>query len=233
MKTAIITTAVAVASLFTATFAFAQQPWQYAVRRDVRGPSAVYRHASTYEEGVQRGYADVVRARGDFNYNTSLANINNQIARDMAISNNLKATEAYFQQRQINREARAAERRPKPTQAQLQERASRRAPQRLTAADVDRETRRIYWPAVLLRDEYAAARTTIDRLYSTRNVHNSGLGSQNYQQTRQATTFLKAQLKSQIARMTGTEYMAAKKFITGIEQEAAYQSQHERVALNR
>jgi len=233
MKTAIFAAAVIPTILFTAAIAAAQQPYQYAVRQDVRGPSAIYRHASTYEEGVQRGFADVVRSAGDFNYNTSLANINNQIARDLAISNDLKATEAYFHQREINRKARASERRPKPTQAQLQEMASQRAPQRLTAADIDRESRLIYWPATLLREEYAAGRNKVDMLFAARNVHNSGLGSDNYRSTRQATSLLKSRLKAQMGNMSATEYIAAKKFITGIEQEAAYQSQHDHVVLNR
>ncbi len=233
MKTAIATIAASIATLFVANFAVAQQPYQYAVRQDVRGPSAIYRHASTYEEGVQRGFADVVRAAGDFNYNTSLANINNQIARDLAINNDLKATEAFFQKRQINRQARAAERRVKPTQEQLQDIAARRAPERLTAADVDRETRRIYWPATLMRDEYSATRNAVNALYAARNVHNSGLGSENYQKTRYATAAMKSQLKNRMGTMSATEYIAAKKFITGIEQEAAYQSQHDHIVLNR
>ena len=32
-----------------------------------------YRHASTLEEGIQRGFADVIRAKGEYNFNTAVA----------------------------------------------------------------------------------------------------------------------------------------------------------------
>ena len=80
------------------------------------GIPVVQHHASTFEEGVQRGYADVVRAMGDYNYNTSLAAINAQQAYSYALENRKQAVQDYFELREMNRQARGL--RPTPSAAQ-------------------------------------------------------------------------------------------------------------------
>ena len=57
----------------------------------------------------------MARGIGEFNYLTSLALINGEEARSRYIDNKLKATNAYFQQRSINRQAREAEAGPRPS----------------------------------------------------------------------------------------------------------------------
>ena len=67
-------------------------------------------HSSTLEEGVQRGYADVVRSRGMANLMNSEAAINLQEADKKYLENRLTATQTYFEMRRYNQEARRAER---------------------------------------------------------------------------------------------------------------------------
>src|SRR5262245_55227841 len=67
-------------------------------------------HSSTLEEGVQRGYADVVRSYGMANLLNSQAAGNFEQARKAYIENQLNATQTYFEMRRYNTEARRAER---------------------------------------------------------------------------------------------------------------------------
>ena len=77
ITTTIIAAAITIASFATATNTALAQ---YAIRNTNNGTPVIYRHASTYEEGVFRGWADLARGVGDYNYNTSLALINQQHA---------------------------------------------------------------------------------------------------------------------------------------------------------
>ena len=67
-------------------------------------------HASTAEEGIQRGYADVVRSQGMANLLNSQAATQYEEARKSYIENRMQATQTYFEMRRYNTEARKAER---------------------------------------------------------------------------------------------------------------------------
>src|SRR5215213_1967655 len=59
-------------------------------------------HASTFEEGVLRGYAALATGIGQGNYLNSLARINNEEARTKYIKNRELAAQTYFAMRQAN-----------------------------------------------------------------------------------------------------------------------------------
>ena len=86
--------------LATANSALAQTG-SYATRQTNNGTAVVYRHASTWEQGVLDGWANLVRARGDYAYNRSLAAINYQEAYRRALENSLHRTETYFAESQV------------------------------------------------------------------------------------------------------------------------------------
>src|SRR5262245_21051469 len=67
-------------------------------------------HSSTLEEGVQRGFADVVRSQGMANLYNAQAATEAQKARSSYLDNQYKATQTYFEMRRYNTEARRAER---------------------------------------------------------------------------------------------------------------------------
>ena len=89
---------------------FVGNPWGYGYG---------YRHASTYEEGVQRGFADIVRSAGAKNLMDSEAAINWEQARRAYFDNRVYGTQKYFELRARNRQARAEERGPRPTMQDL------------------------------------------------------------------------------------------------------------------
>ena len=104
-------------------------------------------HASTAAEGFQRGMADVIRSTGAANMMNSEAMINVETARQQYISNRLYGTQTYFEMRRLNKEARAAEAGPRPTQQDVIRYAQERAPNRLSTSEVDPLTGNIAWPS--------------------------------------------------------------------------------------
>ena len=222
MKAAILTPALLAVTLVTVTVASAQDyQFRRAVPYGFGGGWGEYRHASTYEEGVLRGTGAMARGFGEFNYLTSLALINGEEARSKYIDNKLKATQAYFQQRSINRQARELEAGPRPSSQDVARYAKERAPKGLTAYQYEPALKRLFWPTTLEAEQFTAEREAIDTIMAARTVDDSGLGSKSHRELTQLTAQLKSKLKAQMKTMAPAEYIAAKKFLTGVELEAA------------
>ncbi len=187
------------------------------------GGYGVSYHASTYEEGVQRGFADVVRSAGDYNLRNSQAAINYEQARSDNLDNRLKYTQTYFEMRQLNKQYRAAEAGPKPTSEQLFQIAKDRAPSRMSTSELDPLTGDIAWP-VLLRDApYDPYRTQLEALFQQR-ANRGSTGSANYQQIKQTAAAMEAELKSRLQQYPSGDYIQAKKFIEGLAYESGFSS---------
>jgi hypothetical protein len=125
-------------------------------------------HSSTVEEGVQRGFADVVRSAGAANLMNSMASKNLEDARQKYIENRLQSTETFFEMRRINQEARNANR-PRPLSMEQYVRLARmQAPDRLSVSQLDPLTGQVEWPSVLLIDAFKEDRETIERLFRER-----------------------------------------------------------------
>jgi hypothetical protein len=125
-------------------------------------------HASTVEEGVQRGFADVVRSAGAANLMNSMATKNLEDARQKYIENRLQSTETFFEMRRVNREARDANR-PRPLSMEQYVRLARmQAPDRLSVSQLDPLTGQITWPSVLMIDAFKEDREKIEGLFRER-----------------------------------------------------------------
>jgi hypothetical protein len=125
-------------------------------------------HSSTVEEGVQRGFADVVRSAGAANLMNSMATKNLEDARQKYIENRLQSTETFFEMRRVNREARDANR-PRPLSMEQYVRLARmQAPDRLSVSQLDPLTGQITWPSVLMIDAFKEDREMIERLFHER-----------------------------------------------------------------
>ncbi len=185
-------------------------------------PYPVYHHASTYEEGVLRGRADLYRSYGQYNYLSSLAAINYQHALRGYLDNRVKSVETLFEIRKINKEARAAERRPRPTQQQLIRLAKSRVPDRLAEHQYEPALAELSWPSVFNDAEFAADRAEINELMAQRALVHSGLGSENHRQITAAVDNMQSKLKDRIRQMSTPEYITAKKFLTSLAYEARF-----------
>src|SRR4029453_17208717 len=101
------------------------------------GGGTAYGHASTEAEGIQRGFADVVRSAGAANLMNSEAAKNYEDARKKYIENRLQATETFFDMRRVNQQSRSPER-PRPLSTEQYVRLARQqAPTRLSVSQFD------------------------------------------------------------------------------------------------
>ncbi len=179
-------------------------------------------YSSTVGEGYARGFADVVRAAGEYNVNTSRAMINVEEARRRNIDNRVKSVDAYFTMRKMNREYRAAERGPQPNSEQVARLAHEAAPDRTSAHQLDPISGAIRWPEALLGNEYSAYRQRLDLLFAKRPHTPSGIGSENFIAIQSTVRALKANLSANITHYDPTTYVATKRFIESLGYEARY-----------
>ena len=94
--------------------------------------------------------------------------INLTDAQRREMENLQKWTETYFDMRRVNREARTAERGPRPTEADLVRYAQIGKPQRLSPSELDAVTGRISWPRLLQAAEFAPQRNALEEVFSHR-----------------------------------------------------------------
>jgi hypothetical protein len=191
-----------------------QNPWAYS---GPWGPS--YHHASTVEEGIQRGFADVVRSAGAYNLMTSEAMKNVEDARRKYIDNRMYGTEKYFEQRELNRQARAAARGPRPTMEDAIRYANTRKPNRLSPSELDPLSGDITWPTALRQEQYKENREELDKLYAER-AEAGFLSADQLARVDSLTKSMLAQLKDNLQSYPPQVYTQAKSFL----QSLAYES---------
>jgi hypothetical protein len=168
-------------------------------------------HSSTLEEGIQRGYADVVRSQGMANLLNSQAAKEYEQARRDYIDNRLKATQTYFEMRQTNDESRKARRSSPLSYEQYVRLAREDAPRPLTTSQLDPLTGYINWPEPLTKTEYAPLRKTVEKLFRDRASGYSTYGS-----IQAACEEFAKQLKADLSKFPPNDYLACKKFIDSL-----------------
>lgn len=185
----------------------------------IYSPRFGWGRASTYQEGLLRGWGDYIRARGEYNYNTSLAMVHAQEARRRAIENRKAAVKAYFDLKELNHERRFGNQ-ERPTQADFERYAQARLPEALAGHQYQRALGKLHWPPVLQRPEFDEIRTALDQAVAERTVENSGIGSENYQQICQLVDLFESKLKASLNQLTTDESISARKFLASLKYEA-------------
>jgi hypothetical protein len=175
-------------------------------------------HASTAEQGAMMGMADMMQAAGSRNLMNSQALGFVEDAKRKNIDNRMYGTDAYFQMRKTNKEARAAEAAPKASRSDLERYARQRAPSRLSPSELDPLTGTIAWPAVLREDAYKPYREQLEKLYLQRANIGALTGSERGE-VQQAINALQADLKQNLRNYVPQDYVQAKKFIEGLNYE--------------
>jgi hypothetical protein len=176
-----------------------------------------HHHASTHAEGYLRGWADVIRSWGQRNYLDTKALINIEEARSRHIDNRLRSTAAYFEMRQINRSARAAEAGPRVDGEQARRYASMGVPKRASAHEVDPDTGAINWPELLEGPEFASYREYLNEMFAARQQ-----GADNTSKIQTTTKKMLNELKTKAGSVDTASYMAAKRFIESLAYEARF-----------
>jgi hypothetical protein len=168
-------------------------------------------HSSTYEEGVQRGYADVVRSRGMANLLNSKAATEYEAARKAYIENQLKATQTYFEMRRYNDSARAAARSTPLSTEEYVRIAREQAPDQLTATQLDPLTGAIGWPVALRAEAYRPFRERLEKLF-----HDRATGYPVYQEILTAVQDFQNRLREDIMRLPANDFVSGKKFLDSL-----------------
>lgn len=212
----IITTGVLLAVIATAAFGQETEPLGAYPRYD--GYAGYYGGPyGTYEGSAAAGMGTFARGVGEYNYYTAMALREREHARALAIQNHEIAVDNWHAQRAAHRERVRAEMLTPQQVARVVE-AGR--PARLTAADYQPVTGKLVWPVALLGEEYAARRAAVEKAFANRTSQDSGAGSAFYVNVRQQTEEMVSQLKEKLPELRPMEYIAARKFLTGVRYEA-------------
>ncbi|MGD9648674.1 MAG: hypothetical protein AB7U73_23390 [Pirellulales bacterium] len=178
-------------------------------------------HASTIAEGYYRGLGDLVQSWGQYNLMTSQGAIAAEQARQLALQNDALAVETYFHNRRVNTEARRAEAGPRLTAVQIERINQSRTPQRLAAGQLS-EQGAIAWPAALQQPRYQGLRAQLSEMFARRSAAEPGQSVAIFRQVQAATQSLKALLRDDIANLSTSDYLAARKFLDSLAHEARY-----------
>jgi hypothetical protein len=213
MKTTLLSTAFFAVTLAAGT---ASAQTHFTGPQPVASPPLFQHHASTLEEGILRGTADLLRGGGEMAYNRAAAEVLWQEAYNRALDNRLKRTATYFDERKLNREARAEERGQRPSMEDTVRYAKSRSPERLAAFHFDAARNRLVWPEVFYDDHFAAERETIDALMAARG----GAGPES-REVQEIAAAMEAKLADLTAagRVSGMDHVAGKRFITSLQYE--------------
>lgn len=196
------------------------------------GGSGYYR-SSSVAEGYLTGWGRYVHALGTYNLNSSLAAINLQEARRLAIENRQQAVTSYFELRQRNQNFRDMNRKPRLTMEELARVNKAMIPDRLSTQQFEPATRTIFWPASLKGPDFAEERLAIEQEFAKRGEVPTGIGSDNHLEIREAAASIRGKLSEQIAEMRPEDYIAAKKFLDSVTYESRFAENTSGVAANR
>jgi hypothetical protein len=166
-----------------------------------------------------QGMASVVQAAGSYNLATSAAAVNMTQAQKQQIQNYDSYVNTYFDMRQVNKQARAAERGPRLSEADLVRISASSVPKPLPGSQLDPVTGKIAWPGLLQDDKFAEHRAVLDQAFEVRARYGA-LPPEESKRVRAATDAMLAQLKHMVRDVDGTDYAQSKRFV----QSLAYQA---------
>ncbi len=203
------------ATLTIALVLTASTAWgQYWVNGYNSGPS-------TAAQSYATGYADVVRAAGEAEVNDSIAAGNYADARSKEIDNRLKATQTYFQMKDINKKWQEANKIPPLTQEEAYRWAKAMSPKRTTSTQLDPVTGKIIWPIILRDTPYKDATDQLDAIFSARVTQGALNGSQ-YAQVQKLHDDILSTMTANAKNYKDVDIIAAKNLIDSLQYEARF-----------
>lgn len=111
--------------------------------------------------------------------------------------------------------------RPQATPEQLTAISQAAAPKLLTAAQYDRATGKLSWPAALQASDFADDRATLAQIFADRAKSTEQEWKSNADDVRRLTSQLRSQLTAQVKDLRPMDFVAAKKFLDGLSREAS------------
>lgn len=181
------------------------------------GGGYIETHASTLEEGVLRGSADMFRSLGLGFSAAGQGAVAFEEANRLAIENRAKAIQTYYEARRTNKEYQDAVRRMPDADAVRRYLEAQR-PKRLTWYDLG-AAGDLHWPAYLMSPKFAESREQIEKLFSER-TYKGILSNEQQAQVDELADAMIGELKMEIARLRPSEYVKAKQFLVSLKHEA-------------
>jgi len=179
-------------------------------------------YASTAGQAAAYGMSDIIRSEGYANLQNSEAAKNWEDAKSKDIQNRREWTDAYFDMRRTNREARRAEAGPAVTRDQAIRFAKNAAPPRLTSAQLDPVKGHIEYPLVLTDKVYDPFRRDLDKLFADRAATGGSLQFEEFQKIQGTVSKFIAALKQNVSRYPAGDYGRARTFLNSLANEPRY-----------
>jgi hypothetical protein len=176
------------------------------------------------------GFGKFASGMGEYNLNTARAMSELQLARKRAIENHKLAVETWYDLKRQNRQFRAKELDPL-TPEQLSRVIESQRPDRLAVYEYNPATGSLTWPVALQGASFESERESLEYAFSTRTSRDSGAGSAFHTQVRRTTETMLAKLKDRIDLFSPNEFIAAKKFLTGLRYESLSPSNAAELAM--
>lgn len=158
------------------------------------------------------GMANVISAKGNYNLSTSAAAVNMTQAQSNEMQNHMQYENTYFQMQKTNQAYRKAQAGPRPTEEQLVRLAREQAPKAVSPSEVNPASGKINWPNVLLEDQFAADRATLEQFSAMKAAHGS-LSISDEMAARKTIESMFADLKKQIRVVPPEDYLASRTFL--------------------
>jgi len=174
---------------------------------------------STVAGDAMRGQAARIEAEGRRAVDTSVAAINAQTARAMALENHLRTAETFFEARRLNWINRGFEAGPAITSAQAVRMAAAGLPPRPSSLELDPATGSIAWPRVLLEPGYTDLTDRIQRHFQERLARGGSFDSALAGDCSAAFDELEARLRADVGRHRSGPYGKARSFLDSLRRE--------------
>ncbi|MGE5191109.1 MAG: hypothetical protein ACM3U2_01320 [Deltaproteobacteria bacterium] len=169
----------------------------------------------TAESSAAHGYADMIRSEGYYNLTTAQGMVEAEKARNLLLQNRKEAYRAYWAGKEQRSAIDAQKReRSRHSAEALKVAGKSDAAQPLSTEVLNPVTGKIVWPKALLDSQYTAKRAEVEKLFELRARTSGGANSQTKIQV--ATSELAAQLKTNITKISSTDYVKARKFLDSL-----------------
>lgn len=223
---------VAVAAVtLIAGHALAQKPTSYTIQ-EIRNDAEMVKAQAMFIQAQ----AAMVKAISDAQAQQAQIAKTMTEVQSMRMDNALKHTKTFYDRRQARDTYFALRQTPSPGDskhaAQPAAMTVQKPMNRLTVTEFDPVTKVIHWPDRLLDDRYAAVREEIEGLFAAQRPGDSGADSVFFAKVKTATDRMAELLRAQIRQMPAAEYMAAKRFLEGLRNEALAPAAVNPVAMN-
>ncbi len=221
---------IAIATLI-AGHAVAQKPTSYTIQ-EIRSDSEMVKAQAM----LIQAQAAMVKAISDAQLQQAQIAKTMTEVHSMRMDNALKHTKTFYERRQTRDTYFAMRQTPSPADskhaAQPASITRQQPMNRLTVNEFDPVTKAIHWPDCLMCNRYAALRTEVEGLFASQKPGDAGAGSQFFANVKSATDRIADLLRAEVQSLPATEYMAAKRFLAGLRNEALAPAALNSVAMN-